>query len=91
MLGLRKISDRVVNTGSSAAQSVAETATDAGKRSHQAAKSAYGYAMNHPKAAAAVVLGTGVAAALLWMMRRNGGYTAVRKQVLKRVRGTSGP
>lgn len=87
MLGLRKISDRVVNTGSSAVQSVAETVTDAGKRSNQAAKSAYSYAMNHPKASAAVVLGTGVAAALLWMMQRKGGYSEVRKQVLGRVRG----
>jgi hypothetical protein len=90
MLGLRKISGRLVDTGSSAAQSVVETVADAGKRS-QAAKTAYSYAMNHPKATAAVVLGTGVAAALLWMMQRNGGYTSVRKQVLKRVRGTSGP
>jgi len=89
MLGLRKISDRVVNTGSSAAQSVAETVTDAGKRGNQAAKSAYSYAMSHPKATAAVVLGTGLAAALLWMMQRNGGYTAVRKQVMKRVRSAT--
>jgi len=49
--------------------------------------STYGYAMNHPKATAAVVLGTGLAAALPWMMQRNGGYNAVREQVLKRVRG----
>ena len=89
MLGLRKISDRVVSTGSSAAQSVAGTVTDAGKRGNKAAKSAYSYAMNHPKATAAVVLGTGVAAALLWLMQRNGGYTAVRKQVMKRVRSAT--
>ncbi|TAK81336.1 MAG: hypothetical protein EPO20_24865 [Betaproteobacteria bacterium] len=87
MLGLRKISDRVVRKGSNAAQNVAETVTDAGKRSNQAAKSAYSYAMNHPKATAAVVLGTGVAAALLWMVQRSGGYSAVRRQVVKRVRG----
>jgi hypothetical protein len=88
MLALRKIRHRVVDTGSGAAQSVAATVTDAGKRSNQAAKSAYDYAMNHPKATAAVVLGTGLAAVLLWMMQRNGGYNAVREQVLKRVRGT---
>lgn len=88
MLGLRKISDRVVNSGSSTAQSVAATVTDAGKRSNQAAKSAYTYAMNHPKTTAAVVLGTGVAAGLLWLMQRNGGYHEVRRQVLKRVRST---
>lgn len=89
MLGLRKISDRVVNSGSSAAQSVTETLSDASKRSNVAAKTAYGYLMNHPKATAAVVLGTGVAAALLWMMRRNGGYHSVRERVLKRVRRTT--
>lgn len=87
MLGLRKISDRVARQSSTAVQSVADTVTDAGKRSNQAAKSAYSYAMNHPKATAAVVLGTGVAAALLWVMQRNGGYHALRRQVLKRVRG----
>jgi hypothetical protein len=54
MFALRKISDRVADTGSSAAHSVAATVTDAGKRGNQAAKSAYGYAMNHPKATAAV-------------------------------------
>lgn len=86
MLGLRKISDRVANTGSSAAQSVAATVTDAGKRSNRAARTAYGYAMNHPKTTTAVVLGTGVAAALLWLIQRNGGYQQVRRQVLKRVR-----
>jgi hypothetical protein len=42
--------------------------------------------MNHPKSAAAVVLGAGVAAALLWLAKRNGGYRAVREQVVKRVR-----
>lgn len=88
MLGLRKISDKVAHTGSSAAKTVGDTLTHAGKRSNQAAKSAYGYAMNHPKTTAAVVLGTGVAAALLWLMQRNGGYHEVRKQVLKRVRST---
>lgn len=88
MLGLRKISDRVVSTGSNAVQSVAETVSGAGKRGNQAAKSAYNYAMNHPKATAAVMLGTGVAAALLWMIQRNGGYEATRRQVMRRVRGT---
>jgi hypothetical protein len=33
---------------------------------------AYDKAMNHPKATAAVLLGTGVAAALLWVVKRNG-------------------
>jgi ElaB/YqjD/DUF883 family membrane-anchored ribosome-binding protein len=87
MLALRKVTDRVVRKGSNAVQNVADTVTDASKRSNQAARSAYSYAMNHPKATAAVVLGTGVAAALLWVMQRNGGYKTVHRKVLKRVRG----
>ena len=59
------------------------------KRGNKAAKSAYGYVMNHPKSATAVVLGTAVAAGLLWFMQRNGGYNATRKQVLQRVRGAA--
>lgn len=89
MLALRKISDKVVRGGSSAAQTVGDTLTHASKRSNQAAKSAYAYAINHPKSTAAVVLGTAVAAGLLWFVQRNGGYNAVRQQVLKRVRGTT--
>ena len=54
------------------------------------ANRAYYAAMNHPKTAAAVVLGTGLAAALLWAVRRNGGgFASTRKQVLNRVRGAS--
>lgn len=83
---LRRITDRVVQTGSQAAGQATKGLTEVGKRGNQAAKSAYGYAMNHPKATAAVVLGTGLAAALLWMAQRNGGYAQVREQVLKRVR-----
>jgi hypothetical protein len=45
--------------------------------------------MNHPKSATAVVLGTAVAAGLLWFMQRNGGYDATRRKVLDRVRDTS--
>ena len=53
------------------------------------ASPAYHTAMNHPKTATAVVLGTGVAAALLWAVRRNGSFAKTRKQVLSRVRGAS--
>jgi hypothetical protein len=34
------------------------------------------------------VLGTAMAAGLLWFMQRNGGYNEVRKQVMDRVKGT---
>jgi putative flippase GtrA len=47
---------------------------------------AYSKAMNHPKTATAVLLGTGVAAALLWLANRNGTFRAKRKETLERVR-----
>ena len=86
---LRRITDRVVQTGASAAEQAGRSLTEASKKGNEAARSVYGYAMNHPKTTAAVVLGTGVAAALLWMFQRNGGYTATRRKVLKRVRSSS--
>ena len=52
-------------------------------------KQLYRTAMSHPKATGAVALGTGVAAALLWAVRRNGSFAKTRKQVLSRVRGAS--
>lgn len=88
MLHLRRITDRVAQTGQAATDQVAEQLAVAGKRGNEAAKSAYGYVMNHPKSTTAVVLGTAVAAGLWWFMQRNGGYNAVRKQVLNRVRNT---
>lgn len=89
MQQLRRITDRVAKTGQAATDQVAEQLAVMGKRGNKAARSAYGYAMNHPKSTAAVVLGTAVAAGLLWFMQRNGGYNTVRKQVLDRVRDTS--
>jgi hypothetical protein len=47
----------------------------------------YKTAMNHPKTSSAVVLGTSVAAALVWAVRRNGGFHNLRRQILTRVRG----
>jgi len=85
---LRRMTDRVARTGQAATDQVAEQLAVMSKRSNKAAKSAYGYVMNHPKSATAVVLGSAVAAGLLWFMKRNGGYNAVRKQVLDRVRDT---
>jgi len=86
---LRRITDRVAKTSQAATDQVAEQLAVMSKRGNKAAKSAYGYVMNHPRSATAVVLGTAVAAGLLWFMQRNGGYNAVRKQVLDRVRDTS--
>jgi hypothetical protein len=60
------------------------------KMTGEAAKSGidtvYTRAMNHPKSATAVVLGAGVAAALLWLATRNGTFSKRRKQTLERVR-----
>ena len=87
MLQLRRITDRVAKSGQAATEQVGEQLAQAGKRGNEAARSAYGYVMNHPKSTTAVVLGTAVAAGLVWLVQRNGGYNAVRKQVLERVRG----
>jgi len=46
----------------------------------------YTTAMNNPKTASAVVLGTGVAAALIWIASRNGTFGEMRKKILGRVR-----
>lgn len=89
MLQLRRITDRVAQTGQAATDQVAQQLAVAGKRGNEAARSTYGYVMNHPKSATAVVLGTAVAAGLWWFVQRNGGYNAVRKQVLHRVRSAS--
>lgn len=51
------------------------------------ANSFYKTAMNHPKTSVAVVLGTGAAAALVWLARRNGGFGALHREILARVRG----
>jgi hypothetical protein len=83
---LRRATDKVVQAGSQAYDQAARGLTEVGKRGNEAARGAYNYAMNHPKTTAAVVLGAGVAAALVWMMQRNGGYTRVRRQVLQRIK-----
>jgi hypothetical protein len=100
MLQLRRATDRVFNRRATdrAVQAVTETVAevrDQGTKlarqgydkGSEAARSAYGYVMNHPKSATAVVLGTAVAAGLWWFVQRSGGYQQVRKQVLQRVRG----
>jgi hypothetical protein len=54
------------------------------------ASSAYRVAMNHPKTSAAVMLGTGVAAALLYLAKRNGGFAALHQEVMTRVKALPG-
>jgi hypothetical protein len=98
MLQLRRITNQVFNrrAGDKLAGGLAEVreqgskvAREAYQRGNQAARTTYDYAMNHPKATAAVVLGAGLAAGLLWMVQRNGGYAAVRQRVMQRVRRTA--
>jgi ElaB/YqjD/DUF883 family membrane-anchored ribosome-binding protein len=105
MLQLRRITDQVFNrrAGDKLGGGLAEVrgrveevraqgskvARKAYQRGNQAARTAYDYAMNHPKASAAVVLGAGLAAGVLWMVQRNGGYAAVRERVVRRVRRTA--
>jgi hypothetical protein len=103
MLHLRRATDKVFNRRATdrAVQAVTEgiaevrdqgtkLARQGYEKGTEAARSAYGYAMNHPKSATAVVLGTAVAAGLWWFVQRNGGYDAVRRKVLQRVRGNGG-
>jgi hypothetical protein len=100
MLQLRRITDQVVDRGMAAADQLRgslpemrqrgnELARSAYDRSSEVSRMAYDYAMNHRKATAAVLLGAGLAAALLWVVNRNGGYQALRKKTLQRVRGTT--
>jgi len=65
-----------VNTGLKTTGEVAKTGLN----------NVYTTAMNNPRAASAVVLGTGVAAALIWIATRNGTFGEVRKKILARVR-----
>lgn len=103
MLHLRRTTDKVFNRRATdrAVQAVTEgvaevrdqgakLARQGYEKSSEAARTAYGYVMNHPKSTTAVVLGTAVAAGLWWFIQRNGGYQQVRKQVLQRVRGNGG-
>jgi hypothetical protein len=89
----RRATDRVVDTIAAGYEQVRDqggrVARKTYERGNEAAKQAYGYAMNHPKSTAAVVLGTALAAGLWWFIQRSGGYNAVRRQVLKSVRGAA--
>jgi len=71
---LRRWSDRVVDNG----------LRNTGEVARNSWNSVYNRAMNSPKTAAAVVLGTSVAAAMLWLANRNG--SGKRKQMQARVR-----
>ena len=57
-----------------------------GEAAKNGINTAYSKAMNNPKTAVAVMLGTGVAAALLWVANRTGTFASRRKQTLARVR-----
>jgi hypothetical protein len=67
-----------------------DKASDGLKATGEATKSGIGTvytrAMNHPKATVAVILGTGVAAAIMWIARRNGTFAATHRNTVARVR-----
>jgi ElaB/YqjD/DUF883 family membrane-anchored ribosome-binding protein len=87
--GLAEVRDQMRGRVAEVGEQGGKVARKAYQRSNEGARMAYDYAMNHPKATAAVVLGAGLAAGLLWMAQRSGGYAAMRRKVLQRVRGTS--
>jgi ElaB/YqjD/DUF883 family membrane-anchored ribosome-binding protein len=87
--GLAEVRDQVRDRMEEVREQGTRVARTAYKRGNEGVRVAYDYAMNHPKATAAVVLGAGLAAGLLWMVQRNGGYAAMRGKVLQRVRGAS--
>src|SRR2546423_7776186 len=98
MFQLRRITDQVLDRGAKAAENFDlqevrqrgnEVARKAYERSNDAARLAYDYAINHRKATTAVLLGTSIAAALIWMINKNGGYAAMRRKVMQRVRGSA--
>ena len=84
---LRRWSDKV---DTSMLRRWSDKAGDGLRSSGQVAKSGmstvYTQAMNHPKTAVAVTLGAGVAAAILWVVRRNGSYAATHQRTVARVR-----
>ena len=87
--GLAEVRDQVRDRMEEVREQGTKVARKAYQRGNEGARMAYDYAMNHPRATAAVVLGAGLAAGLLWMVQRNGGYAATRRKVLQRVRGSS--
>ena len=100
MLQLRRITDQVLDRGMAAADQLRDSLPEMRQRGNELARSAYDrssevsrrayeYALNHRKATASVLLGAGIVAAVLWMVNRNGGYQAMRKKTMQRLRGTT--
>ena len=88
---LRRWSDKVDTT---LLRRWSDKASDGLKSTGEVAKSGmntvYAQAMNHPRTAVAVMLGSGVAAAILWMVKRNGSYAAAHRNTVARVRRAPG-
>jgi hypothetical protein len=87
--GVAEARNRASQVAGEVAERGNEMAQVAYRRGSEAARVAYDYAMNHRKATGAVVLGAGIAAAVIWMLNRNGGYNAMRKKAQERVRRTT--
>ena len=72
-----------VNTG---LKSTGEAAREGVRVARHGLNGIYSAAMNNPRATAAVVLGAGVAAALIWIATRDGTFSAIRRKVTARVK-----
>ncbi len=78
MFGLKKIPARQVS------ETVSSGLATVGNGAKDGADAAYKAVMSHPKATAAVVLGTGVAAAIWWVLRNPERVTALKQQIASR-------
>ena len=83
---LKTFSDKV-RPGLKTTQDYARQGVEKGvANAKQGWNNVYTVAMNNPRATAAVLLGTGVAAALLWIASRRGTFSALHKKVMARVK-----
>jgi hypothetical protein len=78
MFGLQKIPARQVR------ETVSSGLTSVGNGAKNGASAAYDSVMGHPKTTAAVVLGTGVAAAIWWVLRNPERVAALKQQIASR-------
>ena len=79
MFGLKKIPSR-----SQVTDTLSSGLTTASNGAKNGANAAYSTIMSHPKATAAVVLGTGAAAAIWWVLRNPERVAALKQQIAAR-------
>jgi hypothetical protein len=84
MFGLNKLAGLNKLTGSQVSETVSTGLTTAGNGAKNGATAVYNSVMGHPKTTAAVVLGTGAAAAIWWVLRNPQRVAALRRQIASR-------